>query len=324
MLTDTRTGGERGKPRVIPEGGFHKSGTIVEAGDTTEFLVASYVRLNVDVTILQHHLSLEVDRQRDLPFVTDAVPGPAGPGDDRLGQGTDATTTSPSAEAGSRAGGTELSSHLGPLVSSEHITGDGRIRKSRYGCFELSLFGSDRVHGSVAISLRRGETTRGVVFGYPGVDDIDLKMEEGFCIEITLGAEAFDDLHRWIQANPSALVQVQANLSGIPGFYAAWSPTIDEGRAVKFLADRRDLENPEDLPAHMRIEEGHAVPFRISVTTGLAGLSLWSETAVVDNEQSIDEEGPFGQETDPVRTQPPFLQVVGIAELARAVRWAGL
>ena len=127
------------------------------------------------------------------------------------------------------------------------ITATGTIQNARFGAFSLSLLGSENEHSSVDVSIREEEEESCFAAGMAAKDDLDIEIKEGFFVEATITSEAMNDLVAGIKEPGSRLV-LRVDYQRFKGFYAAWSPSISEGRVIKFLDNIRDVENRSEVP----------------------------------------------------------------------------
>jgi hypothetical protein len=151
-------------------------------------------------------------------------------------------------------------------LSAETLSGKGIIKQSQWGRFSLSFLGSRRTHTTLDVSIRKGEEKHISVVPFKANNDLDQSWDEHFSIDVRLDEKTFGELRDELRANPAFLVMITAKLDGMRGLYTTWSPSISEGRILKFLDDKKDVSNQSDMP-----EEFHSVgvndrlPFTISV-----------------------------------------------------------
>ncbi|MFX4219700.1 MAG: hypothetical protein ACMVO3_01255 [Thalassobaculum sp.] len=93
-----------------------------------------------------------------------------------------------------------------------------------------------------------GVEERAYFAGMEDIDEFDVKTGELFFLEIHLPTERFDTLVGAISQHRAQL-WADMSVSAFRGFYATWSPSIDEGRVIKFLNRSDDVENADEMPA---------------------------------------------------------------------------
>ena len=141
--------------------------------------------------------------------------------------------------------------------SFRSIAATGVIQESRWGTHKLSFLGSDSEHEEMQVTIREYEDREGVyAAGIPGDADIDIVLNECFFVEIVLTPERMSSLVKELQM-PGAELHVEVKLWKFPRFYAPWSPSIDEGRLIKFLNSRRDVENADQIPEEFWNQDIH-------------------------------------------------------------------
>ncbi len=124
------------------------------------------------------------------------------------------------------------------------IVGEGAIQPAGWGSFTLSFFGDPREHDKVSVVIRSSEIGEAVYFA--GTCD-------EFYVEISVHSSRFDALVSEL-AESGAILKVHVKISKFPNFYATWSPTYSEERVIKYLEEKRDVENADDIPEDFWIE----------------------------------------------------------------------
>lgn len=194
------------------------------------------------------------------------------------------------------------------------ITATGDIQKSRWGRFSLSILGRTTEHTSMGVTIRENEEGEAVfAAGMSGDSDLDHEYDESFFVEVVITRERMDTIIRELQM-PGAELRLDVRVSHFPMFYAPWSPSIDEGRVIKFLDRERDVENAEDVPeefwnrdVHRKIlSESTYPPVRIAVVR-----SLLEPAGRVDGE-------PSATDIEGEAVAPPLKQVAPIRSDTRA------
>jgi hypothetical protein len=128
------------------------------------------------------------------------------------------------------------------------ISAKGRIQPARWGKFSLSLLGENTTTEEVNVWIHETAETEQVWFGGASLD-ADLYHEgfNGFIVELHLATPRFERLIEDLSA-PNSQLQIQVRADRFPNFYSEWSPSISEGRVVKFLQSKRDIENSNEVP----------------------------------------------------------------------------
>jgi len=242
------------RPRIVVQGGLGKTGAIAEGDEKTEYINATYVRLTFKNIKLQHVVSFG----KEKVF------------------GDDAKAEEPLNSNQQKLVDDWIALHKGVVPSGlaenvsrgEGFMGKAEIENSRFGKFKLSLFGSSQKFSSLSVTIRRGSRDVATMGGIKGLADADVTILEGFFCDIYLSGEHFDEIKKLYIYGLHAELNMQIDISNAPGFYAAHSDLIGEGRVVKYLSSVRDLENPEVLPKYFNDGSGHfSLPFSISVNT---------------------------------------------------------
>ncbi len=128
------------------------------------------------------------------------------------------------------------------------ISGKGTIQPARWGRFSLSLFGNKRAHHEVSLTIRSNEIGEAVSFGGLFMEpDLDVEGWDEFYLEINVHTSRFQALVSEL-SEPGAILRAHVDTSKFPNFFAEWSPAISEGRSIKFLDSKKNVENAEDIP----------------------------------------------------------------------------
>jgi hypothetical protein len=128
------------------------------------------------------------------------------------------------------------------------ISTKGRIQPARWGKFSLSLLGENTTTEEVNVGIHEVAEFEQVWFGGARWDaDLDHEGFNGFTLELHLIPERFERLIEDLSASDSKL-QIQVRADHFPNFYSEWSPSISEGRVIKFLQSKDDIENSNEVP----------------------------------------------------------------------------
>jgi hypothetical protein len=128
------------------------------------------------------------------------------------------------------------------------ISANGTIQPARWGEYSLSFFGESGSTREVAISIH--ENTEGEAATLSGLNiegDLDVEGHHCFFLEIHVHGERFSALSKEL-STPGAVLHISVRSDRFPNFYAEWSPSISEGRVIKFLDSKRDVDNADEIP----------------------------------------------------------------------------
>lgn len=128
------------------------------------------------------------------------------------------------------------------------ISANGTIQPARWGRYSLSFLGQKSSTHNVAISIH--ENTKREMATLAGLSlegDLDLEGQQYFFLEIYVHQERFAALLKEL-STPGAVLHIRVKSHCFRNFYAQWSPSISEGRTIKFLDDKRDVENADQIP----------------------------------------------------------------------------
>lgn len=151
-------------------------------------------------------------------------------------------------------------------VNSEFFSGQGTIRPSQWGRYSLSFLGSRRMHWKVDVVIRKGAEKSVGIVPMKAMQDIDLSWDEHFTLEVTLDEKAFSEFRDELRANPDFSAVIGVRLDGMRGLYTTWSPSISEGRVLKFLDDKKDVSNADQLTEGFEaVALGDPLAFRVSL-----------------------------------------------------------
>lgn len=128
------------------------------------------------------------------------------------------------------------------------ISATGTIQPARWGRYSLSFFGEKSNNCEIAISIH--ESTKGEAATLSGVNiegDLDIEGHHYFFLELHVNRERFAALLEEL-STPGSVLHISVKSDKFSGFYAKWSPSISEGRVIKYLNSKRDVENAEEIP----------------------------------------------------------------------------
>jgi hypothetical protein len=128
------------------------------------------------------------------------------------------------------------------------ISANGTIQPARWGGYSLSFFGENGSTREIEISIH--ENTEGEAATLSGLNiegDLDLEGHHSFFLELHVHRERFSALSKEL-STPGAVLHISVRSDRFRNFYAEWSPSISEGRVIKFLDNKRDLENADEIP----------------------------------------------------------------------------
>lgn len=219
-------------------------GAIIQEGDPVEYMPAEFCRLELDVGNLTYAFGFHPDEYDD-------------------------------------------DGQIEKLRPFEHLRGMGQIQGGLRHGFPLSIFGSERVFEKVDITIHRRKTDHAVLVPQDISSEEDYAVHaprsipsEGIVLEIELGETHFDTLWSQVQLLASAQLQISVRLDEFRGAYAAWSPLVDEGRIVRILGDREDVENASEMPEGYGARSGYMDelrfnPSQIHFETGRYSRDFW-------------------------------------------------
>jgi len=152
-------------------------------------------------------------------------------------------------------------------TSTERFSGQGVIQSSQHGCYSLSLLGSRQAHTTLKISIHRSEGKRVAVIPFTASDDMDNPWDEHFWLEVHLDEISFTELRDELRANPDFSIMISVKLDGMHGLYTTWSPSVSDGRVLKFLDNKKDVSNHSAMPEGFYSVGfgGDRLPFSVSI-----------------------------------------------------------
>jgi hypothetical protein len=286
------------KVRFLPEGGFDKNGAFIEyEGDAPNGDEMEYQR--------QWYLRLDI-ACNDLKV------------------GTRFSVLNENEEQPERA-------------ASRAISAKGVIQPARWGRFSLSWLGGRQNTHEVSITIRenkQGETAAmGGLFIEKG--DLDMESHDFFYLEVNMHPDRFAPLLKELTA-PGANLLLSADVQRFRNFYAEWSPSVSDGRVIKFLDREQDVENADEIPEDFwrtpefqreLVSNPDNPPVTISVGRPLQPLLPAPSTAEDDEDDwGIDEDTPASI-LQPIPTPVPN-PIPALEELSKRLRqgafWIGL
>lgn len=128
------------------------------------------------------------------------------------------------------------------------ISANGKIQPARWGKYSLSFLGENGSTRDIAISIH--ENAEGEAATLSGLNiegDLDLEGHHYFFLELHVKQERFSTLSKEL-STPGAALHISVRSDRFRDFYAEWSPSISEGRVIKFLDRKRDVENADEIP----------------------------------------------------------------------------
>lgn len=134
------------------------------------------------------------------------------------------------------------------LAVRKYITGICSIQPAMWSQFSLSFLGQKREHSSINLSLHAGKEGDIAMFsGFYFEGDQDVQSRDRFSLELVLSSARFEALLLEL-SKASTSIFVKVDVDKFAGFYATWSPMISDGRVIKFLNEKHDVENLGDIP----------------------------------------------------------------------------
>ncbi|MGY9046786.1 hypothetical protein P775_15070 [Puniceibacterium antarcticum] len=285
------------KARFLPEGGFSKNGAFIEyERDAPSGNETEYQR--------QSHLTLDI--------------------------------TCTDFKLGMSFGVVSEYDEVAERKHTRSVSANGTIQPARWGQYSLSFLGEKGSTREVAISIR--ENTEGEAVTLSGVNmegDLDLDDSHYFFLELQVHSERFSALLQEL-STPGAMLHISVRADRFLDFYAEWSPSISEGRVIKFLDSKRDVENADEIPEDFwrtpefqreLISDPDMPPVKVSVGRPLQPLLRSSDPAEdYHSDEDADDDAPapsLQQVPSPVSDPIPALE-----ELSKRVRrgtfWVGI
>lgn len=202
------------------------------------------------------------------------------------------------------------------------INGTGTIKESRYGRFSLSLLGRKTKHYSLRVAIREFDGPQRVyAAGIGEMSDMDFNIDEEFFLEITMPKIDMDALIADVE-RPGASLRMHVKLDKLRGFYSTWSPSIDEGRLIKFLDREKDVENADDIPKDFWGEDPKERMFEDLASPHVEFYvdRPLSASAVSDPDPYPDQEGDFHSEPVAAPAKPTKSSDAAIMASAKLIK----
>lgn len=128
------------------------------------------------------------------------------------------------------------------------ISANGKIQPARWGKYTLSFLGENSTTSEIFITIHENSNGEAAaIAGFNSNGDIDLDDKQEFFIELQIYPDRFAKLLNELSI-PGALLHISVHADRFRDFYAEWSPSISEGRVIKFLDNKRDVENADEIP----------------------------------------------------------------------------
>lgn len=208
------------------------------------------------------------------------------------------------------------------------ISANGIVQPARWGQYSFSFFGEKGNTREIAISIHENTNGEGVTLSGLNIEgDIDVSGDHYFFLELHLHQERFANLLKELSI-PGAVLYFKVRSDKFRNFYAEWSPSISEGRVIKFLDRKRDVENADEIPEDFwrtpeiqreRLSDRDNPPVTISVRRPLQTL-LPSTSSANDQEDKWNMiEGASASIFQP--TPAPFPNLIpALNELSKRLR----
>ena len=216
------------------------------------------------------------------------------------------------------------------------ISANGKIQPARWGQYSLSFLGEEVSTREIAINIH--ENSEGEAATLAGVNmegDLDFEGHYYFFLELHVHRERFAALLKEL-SNLGSVLHISVRSDRFRDFYAQWSPSISEGRVIKFLDDKRDVENAEEIPDNFwrtsefqreLVSNPDNPPVTVSVGRPLQPLLHVPSTTKDDEDKSdMNEDAPTpGFQTMPASVPNPIPALESISKrLRRGAFWIGL
>ena len=161
--------------------------------------------------------------------------------------------------------------------------------------------------------------------------DSDSKGHHYFFLELQIHRERFAALLNEL-STPGTVLHISARSDCFRDFYAEWSPLVSEGRVIKFLDSKRDVENADKIPEDFwrtsefqreLVSDPYHPPVTIRVERHLQ--PLLSVPSTVEDDCGMDQDTP-ALSVHPITAPVPNL-IPAIEELSKRLRrgafWIG-
>lgn len=151
-------------------------------------------------------------------------------------------------------------------VSAESLTGMADLVPSRFGQHRLSLFGSDNEHTKATFCISSNTTNRCEILPVPSSSDPYDPSTEHFVVHVHLNEVSFRELRAEIDRMGAYRVMLSVSVGRMKGVYTTSSDIPEEGRLIKFLGDKYDVENHQEMPDGVHgMEIRSDVPFNLAL-----------------------------------------------------------
>jgi len=134
-------------------------------------------------------------------------------------------------------------------VTTKRISGKADIGGARWGDFSLSFLGEEKTYSQISLNIRSNPDGEAASFaGLLLKGDIDLEPMDEFYLELDVFEDRFDKLVEELGFEDAEL-HIHVDTARFPQFYSTWSPSVSEGRIIKFLNDKNEILNKENIPS---------------------------------------------------------------------------
>lgn len=188
------------------------------------------------------------------------------------------------------------------------------LEPARWGSWNLALMGSAQIHDSMTVNIREGINDKEMFYvgGSPASDrdDIDVSHGESFYVRVVISQAQFELLLNALSEGICDLY-LQVEFDRFPNFLATWSPSISDGRTIKFLDQTQKIINSDDLSddffPQMTDEDNSAFnlsnPPPISITVARP-IQTVHQSSLIDTDTVSESEGATLFEVSPISEHP--------------------
>jgi|JI7StandDraft_1071085.scaffolds.fasta_scaffold119496_1 hypothetical protein len=205
------------------------------------------------------------------------------------------------------------------------IAASGTIKPARWGQYSLSFLGDTTSTHEISISIHESTADEAATLSGLNIEgDLDIRGYHYFFLELHVHEDRFAKLLEELAA-PGTGLNMSVRAAHFKNFYAEWSPSISEGRVIKFLDSKRDVENAGDIPdafwhspefQRQMVSNPDDPPVTIRTDRSLQSfLPAASMTADVD-----EDDGPPSSAFQAPSTGPVVNVIPAIEELSKRVR----
>ena len=168
---------------------------------------------------------------------------------------------------------------------TERVELIGHIGKSRLGGWHsFSFFGSSNRINSINVDLATiegGATAGAIIYGLEASHDFDFDSEEELSISIGMPEEQYSYYVAHLLERGSKL-QITLKLDQCLQCFTSWSPSIDEGRIIKYLGHNvgNALKQDFKIPGTFYTEELKSLEYSLALVNfyGTVKKKRWEET----------------------------------------------